>query len=230
MRQGLSPGRAAAVLLPGLRRGCKAAEAARLYAEIPGVGCEHLTPENSVDCRAFRGRFMGGAYDFIAPPGFAEILLTFWNLHEIVIVCGIGISNACFLCIQRDLVRVHAIEGIHTVEVGGNELVIFIVGKYGLRAQCIDGLYNVSIAIIDIPGGIAVAVLDLHDAVCGIIGKELRIAAAVFHAGNPIQGVIGIGHGAGSMKLAFRQIVWEGAISAPSHTIHPVIFFSPSAV
>ena len=189
-----------------------------------------MTPENALDCRAFRGRFMGGAYDFIAPPGFAEILLTFWNLHEIVIVCGIGISNACFLCIQRDLVRVHAIEGIHTVEVGGNELVIFIVGKYGLRAQCIDGLYNISIAVIDIPGGIAVAVLDLHDAVCGIIGKELRIAAAVFHAGNPIQGVIGIGHGAGSMKLAFRQIVWEGAISAPSHTIHPVIFFSPSAV
>jgi len=73
--------------------------------------------------------------------------------------------------IQRDLVGVHAIEGIHTVEVGGNELVILIVGKYGLRAQCIDGLYNVSIAIIDIPCGIAVAVLDLHDAVCGIIGE-----------------------------------------------------------
>ena len=73
--------------------------------------------------------------------------------------------------IQRDLVGVHAIEGIHTVEVGGNELVIFIVGEYGLRAQCIDGLYNVSIAIIDIPCGIAVAVLDLHDAVCGIIGE-----------------------------------------------------------
>ena len=36
MRQGFPPGRAAAVLLPGLRRGCKAAEAARLYAEIPG--------------------------------------------------------------------------------------------------------------------------------------------------------------------------------------------------
>ncbi|MEQ2823297.1 hypothetical protein AAAV73_12015, partial [Hominicoprocola fusiformis] len=51
---------------------------------------------------------------------------------------------------QRDLVRVHAIEGIHTVEVGGNELVILIVGKYGLRAQRIDGLYNISIAIIDI--------------------------------------------------------------------------------
>ena len=99
------------------------------------------------------------------------------------------------------------------MEVGGNELVIFIVGKYGLRAQRIDGLYNVSIAVIDILGGIAVAVLDLHDTVYGIIGKELRIAAAVFHAGNPIQGVIGIGHGAGSMKLAFRQIVWEGAIS-----------------
>ena len=49
------------------------------YAEMPGVGCEHLTPENSVDYRAFRGRFMGGAYDFIAPPGFAEILLTFWK-------------------------------------------------------------------------------------------------------------------------------------------------------
>lgn len=102
--------------------------------------------------------------------------------------------------IQRDLVGVHAVEGIHTVEVGGNELVIFIVGKYGLRAQRIDGLYNVSIAIIDIPCGIAVAVLDLHDAVCGIIGKELRIAAAVFHTGNPIQGVIGIGHGAGSIR------------------------------
>ncbi len=66
------------------------------------------------------------------------------------------------------------------MEVGGNELVIFIVGKYGLRAQCIDGLYNISIAVIDIPGGIAVAVLDLHDAVCGIIGEELRIATAVF--------------------------------------------------
>ena len=73
--------------------------------------------------------------------------------------------------LQRDLVGVHAIEGIHTVEVGGNELVILIIGKYGLRAQCIDGLYNVSIAIIDIPGGIAVAVLDLHEAVCGIIGE-----------------------------------------------------------
>ncbi len=58
--------------------------------------------------------------------------------------------------IQRDLVGVHAIEGIHTVEVGGNELVILIVGKYGLRAQCIDGLYNVSIAIIDIPCGIKI--------------------------------------------------------------------------
>ena len=86
------------------------------------------------------------------------------------------------------------------MEVGGNELVIFIVGKYGLRAQRIDGLYNVSIAIIDIPCGIAVAVLDLHDAVCGIIGEELRIATAVFHTGNPIQGVIGIGHGAGSIR------------------------------
>ena len=64
-----------------------------------GVDREHLTPENTLDCRVFWGRFMGGAYDFIAPPGFAEILLTFWNLHEIVIVCGIGISNACFLCI-----------------------------------------------------------------------------------------------------------------------------------
>ena len=60
------------------------------------------------------------------------------------------------ILIQRDLVRVHAIEGIHTVEVGGNELVIFIVGKYGLRAQRIDGLYNVSIAVIDIPGGIKI--------------------------------------------------------------------------
>ena len=99
VRQGLSPGRAAAVLLPDLRPCCKAAEAARLYAEIPGVDREHLAPENTLDCRAFRGRFMGEAYDFIAPPGFAEILLTFWNLHEIVIVCGIGISNACFLCI-----------------------------------------------------------------------------------------------------------------------------------
>ena len=38
-----------------------------------------MTPENALDCRAFRGRFMGGAYDFIAPPGFAEILLTFWK-------------------------------------------------------------------------------------------------------------------------------------------------------
>ena len=38
-----------------------------------------LTPENTLNCRAFRGRFMGGAYDFIAPPGFAEILLTFWK-------------------------------------------------------------------------------------------------------------------------------------------------------
>ena len=66
-------------MLPGLCRGCKAAEAARLYAEIPGVGCEHLTPENTLNCRAFRGRFMGGVYDFIAPPGFAEILLTFWK-------------------------------------------------------------------------------------------------------------------------------------------------------
>ena len=55
------------------------AEAARLYAEIPGVGCEHLTPENTLNCRAFRGRFMGGVYDFIVPPGFAEILLTFWK-------------------------------------------------------------------------------------------------------------------------------------------------------
>ena len=36
MRQGISPGRAAAVLLPDLRPCCKAAEAARLYAEIPG--------------------------------------------------------------------------------------------------------------------------------------------------------------------------------------------------
>ena len=36
VRQGFPPGRAAAVLLTGLRRGCKAAEAARLYAEIPG--------------------------------------------------------------------------------------------------------------------------------------------------------------------------------------------------
>ena len=41
---------------------------------------------------------------------------------------------------------------------------------------------------------------DLHDAVCGIIGEELRIATAVFHTGNPIQGVIGIGHGAGSIR------------------------------
>ena len=38
-----------------------------------------LTPENTLNCRAFRGRFMGGVYDFIAPPGFAEILLTFWK-------------------------------------------------------------------------------------------------------------------------------------------------------
>lgn len=30
-----------------------------------------------------------------------------------------------------------------------------------------------------------------------------------------------IGHGAGGMKLAFRQIVWEGAISAPSHRARP---------
>lgn len=58
--------------------------------------------------------------------------------------------------IQRDLVRVHAIESIHTVEVGGNELVILIVGKYGLRAQRIDGLYNISIAVIDILGGIKI--------------------------------------------------------------------------
>ena len=86
-------------MLPGLCPCRKAAEAARLYAKIPGVDREHLAPENTLDCRAFRGRFMGEAYDFIAPPGFAEILLTFWNLHEIVIVCGIGISNACFLCI-----------------------------------------------------------------------------------------------------------------------------------
>ena len=72
--------------------------------------------------------------------------------------------------------------------------------KMCIRDRCIAGLYNVSIAIIDIPGGIAVAVLDLHDAVCGIIGEELRISTAVFHAGNPIQGVIGIGHGAGSIR------------------------------
>ena len=44
VRQGFSPGRAAAVLFPGLRPCCKAAEAARLYAEIPGVGREHLDP------------------------------------------------------------------------------------------------------------------------------------------------------------------------------------------
>ena len=37
VRQGFPPGRAAAVLLPDLRPCCKAAEAARLYAEIPGV-------------------------------------------------------------------------------------------------------------------------------------------------------------------------------------------------
>jgi len=43
------------------------------------LGCEHLTPENTLNCRAFRGRFMGGVYDFIVPPGFAEILLTFWK-------------------------------------------------------------------------------------------------------------------------------------------------------
>ena len=36
VRQGFPPGRAAAVLLPDLRPCCKAAEAARLYAEIPG--------------------------------------------------------------------------------------------------------------------------------------------------------------------------------------------------
>ncbi|WP_418918338.1 hypothetical protein, partial [Anaerotignum faecicola] len=29
---------------------------------------------------------MGGAYDFIAPPGFAEILLTFWNLVALELV------------------------------------------------------------------------------------------------------------------------------------------------
>ena len=85
---------------------------------------------------------MGGVYDFIAPPGFAEILLTFWNLHEIVIVCGIGISNACFLCIQRDLVRVHAIEGIHTVEVGRHQLVFFIVAKHRLRSQCVNSEFT----------------------------------------------------------------------------------------
>lgn len=28
-----------------------------------------------------------------------EIYIGLYNLHEIVIVCGIGISNACFLCI-----------------------------------------------------------------------------------------------------------------------------------
>ena len=71
-------------MLPGLRPCCKAAEAARLYAEIPGVGREHLTPENSADYRAFRGRFMGGVYDFIAPPGFAEILLTLLHHFRIV--------------------------------------------------------------------------------------------------------------------------------------------------
>lgn len=51
--------------------------------------------------------------------------------------------------------------------------------------------------------------------------KNLAPATAVFHAGNPIQSIIGIGHGAGGMKLAFRQIVWEGAISAPSHRARP---------
>ena len=78
---------------------CKGGRSSAAICGNTGVDREHLTLENPLDCRVFRGRFMGGAYDFIAPPGFAEILLTFWNLHEIVIVCGIGISNACFLCI-----------------------------------------------------------------------------------------------------------------------------------
>ena len=44
--------------------------------------------------------------------------------------------------IQHDLVGVHAIEGIHTVEVGRHQLVVFIVAKHRLRSQCVNSEFT----------------------------------------------------------------------------------------
>ena len=46
------------------------------------------------------------------------------------------------LLIQRDFVRVHAMERIRAVEVGRHQLVVFIVAKHRLRSQCVNSEFT----------------------------------------------------------------------------------------
>ncbi len=63
VRQGISPGRAAAVLLPGLRRGCPAGAEADIYAPQAEVVRGKIAPENTCIYKAFRGAFgVGGMF------------------------------------------------------------------------------------------------------------------------------------------------------------------------
>ena len=73
---GFPPGWAAAVLLPGLRRGCPAGAEAGVYAPQTEVARGKIAPENACIYKAFPGRFRGGRYVFPSAPIFAEILST----------------------------------------------------------------------------------------------------------------------------------------------------------
>ena len=77
MRQGFPPGWAAAVLLPGLRRGCPAGAEAGVYAPQTEVARGKIAPENACIYKAFPGRFWGVRYVFPPAPVFAEMLSTF---------------------------------------------------------------------------------------------------------------------------------------------------------
>ena len=76
VRQGFPPGWAAAVLLPGLCRGCPAGAKAGVYAPQAEVVRGKIAPENACIYKAFPGRFWGGRYVFPSAPVFAEMLST----------------------------------------------------------------------------------------------------------------------------------------------------------
>ena len=76
VRQGFSPGRAAAVLLPGLRRDCPAGAEAGVYAPQAEVVRGKIVPENACIYKAFPGRFRGGRYVFPSALVFTKMLST----------------------------------------------------------------------------------------------------------------------------------------------------------
>ena len=76
-----SPGRAAALLLRGLRPPRAPGTKAGLYAKTAGLVSGKLGPLKPACIKALPGPFRGGAYHFTSCPCFRLILSTFYSLR-----------------------------------------------------------------------------------------------------------------------------------------------------